>query len=62
MPSYADKRRVTHLVCTTIQEVATKEGIDMPLPTYALDTVVIHEEGARASPGPATSQSSNADD
>jgi len=31
--SYADKRRVTHDVCTAIQEVGTKEGIDMPNPT-----------------------------
>jgi small-conductance mechanosensitive channel len=35
--SYADKRRVTHDVCTAIQEVGTKEGIDMPNPTYTLD-------------------------
>jgi small-conductance mechanosensitive channel len=36
----ADKRRVTHRVCTTIQEVAAKEGIDMPNPTYAVDNQV----------------------
>jgi small-conductance mechanosensitive channel len=40
--SYADKRRVTHDVCTAIQEVGTKEGIDMPNPTFTLDSVVIH--------------------
>ena len=40
--SYADKRRVTHQVCTAIQEAAVKEGIDMPNPTYTLDSVVIH--------------------
>jgi small-conductance mechanosensitive channel len=37
VPSYADKRRVTHQVCSAIQEVAAKEGIDMPNPTYAVD-------------------------
>jgi small-conductance mechanosensitive channel len=37
VPSYADKRRVTHRVCSAIQAVATKEGIDMPYPTYAVD-------------------------
>jgi small-conductance mechanosensitive channel len=35
--SYADKRRVTHNVCTAIQEAADKEGIDMPFTTYTLD-------------------------
>jgi small-conductance mechanosensitive channel len=35
--SYADKRRVTHKVCTAIQEAADKEGIDMPFTTYTLD-------------------------
>jgi len=35
--SYADRRRVTHQVCTAIQEAATQEGIDMPYPTYAVD-------------------------
>ena len=40
--SYADKRRVTHQVCTAIQEAAVKEGINMPNPTYTLDSVVIH--------------------
>ena len=40
--SYADKRRVTHQVCTAIQNAGTKEGIDMPNPTYTLDSVVIH--------------------
>jgi MscS family membrane protein len=35
--SYADKRRVTHNVCTAIQEAADKEGIDMPYTTFTLD-------------------------
>ena len=35
--SYADKRSVTHKVCTAIQEAADKEGIDMPYTTYTLD-------------------------
>jgi small-conductance mechanosensitive channel len=35
--SYADKRRVTHSVCTAIQEAADKEGIDMPYTTFTLD-------------------------
>ena len=35
--SYADKRRVTHKVCTAIQEAADKEGIDMPFTTLTLD-------------------------
>ena len=43
--SYADKRKVTHRVCSAIQDAATKEGINMPNKTYSLDThVVIHEE------------------
>ena len=62
VPSYTDKRWVTHKVCTAIQEAADKEGIDMPYTTFTLDSVVIHEEGARASPGSATSQSSNSDE
>ena len=48
VPSFADKRRVTHQVCTTIQEVATKEGIDMPYPTYVLDSVMVHTEDGRS--------------
>ncbi len=35
--SYADKRRVTHNVCTAIQAAADKEGIDMPFTTLTLD-------------------------
>jgi small-conductance mechanosensitive channel len=35
--SYADKRRVTHNVCTAIQEAADKEGISMPYTTFTLD-------------------------
>jgi small-conductance mechanosensitive channel len=35
--SYADKRRVTHNVCTAIQEAADKEGISMPYTTLTLD-------------------------
>ena len=35
--SYADKRRVTDSVNATIQELALREGIDMPNPTYTLD-------------------------
>jgi MscS family membrane protein len=35
--SYADRRRVTHQACSAIQEAATREGIDMPYPTYAVD-------------------------
>ncbi len=35
--SYADRRSVTHKVCTAIQEAADKEGIDMPYTTYTLD-------------------------
>ena len=35
--SYADKRQVTHSVNTAIQEIANKEGIDMPFPIYTLD-------------------------
>jgi small-conductance mechanosensitive channel len=35
--SYTDKRRVTHNVCTAIQQAADKEGIDMPFTTYTLD-------------------------
>ncbi|MCK4976320.1 MAG: mechanosensitive ion channel, partial [Anaerolineales bacterium] len=43
--SYADKRRVTHKVCTAIQKAADKEGIDMPYTTYTLDNQVnIHKE------------------
>jgi small-conductance mechanosensitive channel len=42
--SYTDKRRVTHRVCTAIQEAAIQEGITMPNPTYTLDSVVIHNE------------------
>ena len=39
--SYADKRRVTHRVCTAIQEAAAKEGINMPNPIYTLDNRVL---------------------
>jgi MscS family membrane protein len=35
--SYTEKRSVSHAVNTAIQEVATKEGIDMPDTTIALD-------------------------
>jgi len=43
--TYADKRKVTHRVCTAIQDAATKEDISMPNLTYTLDThVVIHSE------------------
>jgi small-conductance mechanosensitive channel len=35
--SYADKRQVTHKVCTAIQEAADKEGITMPFTTFTLD-------------------------
>jgi small conductance mechanosensitive channel len=38
--SYANKRRVTHKVCTAIQEAADKEGIAMPFTTYTLDNQV----------------------
>jgi small-conductance mechanosensitive channel len=35
--SYTEKRGVSHAVNTAIQEAATKEGIDMPDTTIALD-------------------------
>ena len=35
--TYADKRRVTDSVNATIQEVASRESIDMPNPTYNVD-------------------------
>jgi small-conductance mechanosensitive channel len=35
--SYADKRRSTDRVNAAIQELAEREGIDMPNPTYTLD-------------------------
>jgi len=41
--SYADKRRVTHKVCTAIQEAAAKEGIDMPYTTFTLDNQVVFQ-------------------
>ena len=59
VPSFADKRRVTHLVCTTIQMVAIREGISMPNPTYTLDSVVIHQGQELLLPEPpSTSESS----
>lgn len=59
VPSFADKRRVTHQVCTTIQEVATKESISMPNPTYTLDSVVIHNGDELLLPEPPTSSNSS---
>jgi small-conductance mechanosensitive channel len=35
--TYADKRRVTDGVNATVQELALREGIDLPNPTYTLD-------------------------
>jgi MscS family membrane protein len=47
--SYADKRRVTHRVCSAIQEAANRAGIDMPNPTYNLDSqVTIRAQDGRA--------------
>jgi len=42
--SYADKRRVTHRVCTVIQEVVTKEGIEMPNPILDTNVMMLSEE------------------
>ena len=60
--SYADKRRVTHKVCTAIQEAADKEGIDMPYTTFTLDSVVVHAEDGPVLPNPASSQGSDTDE
>ena len=46
--SYADKRKVTHQVCSAIQEAATREDVNMPLPTYALNTSVEINSGEEA--------------
>ena len=62
VPSYADKRHVTHRVCTVIQEVATKEGIDMPYPTYVLDSVVVHTQDGRLPPESSSSPDPGADE
>jgi small-conductance mechanosensitive channel len=50
--TYADKRRVTHQVCSAIQDVATKEGIDMPYTTYTLDNqvVILTKDGQKLGP------------
>ena len=45
-----------------VQEVATKEGIDMPYPTYVLDSVVVHAEDGPVLPNPASSQGSDTDE
>ncbi len=42
--SYAEKRRSTDSVNAAIQELANREGIDMPYPTYSLDNKVILSE------------------
>ena len=57
--SYADKRRVTHKVCTAIQEVADKEGIDMPFPT--MDNRVLIREADDQEPPPAPGEKKQAD-
>jgi small-conductance mechanosensitive channel len=36
--TYADKRRVTDSVNATVQALALREGIDLPNPTYTLDS------------------------
>jgi MscS family membrane protein len=40
VPSYAAKRRSTDRVNAAIQELAEREGIDMPNPTYALENKI----------------------
>ena len=61
VPSYADKRRVTHRVSTVIQEVANKEGINMPYPTYVLDSVKVHTDNGRLLPDSIISPDSSTD-
>jgi small-conductance mechanosensitive channel len=47
--SYADKRRVTHQVCSAIQRAADREGIEMPNLTYTVDNrVVMRTEDGQA--------------
>jgi small-conductance mechanosensitive channel len=50
--TYADERRVTHQVCSAIQDVATKEGIDMPYTTYTLDNqvMILTKDGQKLGP------------
>jgi small-conductance mechanosensitive channel len=43
--SYAEKRRSTDSVNAAIQELANREGIDLPNPTYSLENkVTLNEE------------------
>ncbi|MGB3714613.1 MAG: hypothetical protein WA996_09310, partial [Candidatus Promineifilaceae bacterium] len=42
--SYSEKRRSTDSVNAAIQELANREGIDMPNPTYTLDNKVTLSE------------------
>jgi len=60
--TYADKRRVTHRVCTVIQDVAIREGITMPYPTYVLDSVKFHGEDVRVLPESTSPSDSSRDE